>query len=41
VDHPADSRYTLIHKVRDTPAGVLSQTVQRTDDWDEVRGQAS
>jgi hypothetical protein len=38
VDHPADSRYPLIHKVWSTPAGALSHTVQRTDDWDQVWG---
>ena len=38
VDHPADSRYPLIHKVWNTPAGPLSHTVQKTDDWYEVWG---
>lgn len=37
-DRPADSRYPLIHKEWHTPAGVLTQTVQKTDDWYEVWG---
>jgi uroporphyrinogen-III decarboxylase len=29
----ADGRYTLLHKVFDTPAGPLSCSVRKTDDW--------
>ncbi|MBN1400469.1 MAG: hypothetical protein JXA74_06510 [Anaerolineae bacterium] len=33
VEHPADSRYPLVHKVWCTPDGPLRQVVQKTDDW--------
>ena len=32
-EHPRDSKYPLIHKVYETPAGPLSCTVRRTEDW--------
>jgi len=35
VDHPALSRYPLIHKEWYTPAGTLRQVVQKTEDWGE------
>ncbi len=34
VDHPADSRYPLIHKEWQTPSGILRQVVQKTKDWE-------
>ena len=33
VDHPAESRYPLIHKEWYTPKGTLRQVVQKTEDW--------
>jgi hypothetical protein len=35
VDHPTTSRYPLIHKEWHTPAGVVRQVVQKTEDWSE------
>jgi uroporphyrinogen decarboxylase len=35
VEHPADSRYPLIHKEYYTPKGAMHQIVKQTDDYDD------
>jgi len=32
-EHPAGERYPLIHKIIETPAGELTCTVRKTEDW--------
>jgi len=36
-EHPAGERYPLIHKIIETPAGELTCTVRKTEDWPTMK----